>query len=33
VLVIYYIHRANGEFDTLKDAIVADATRAAGDGK
>jgi cation/acetate symporter len=29
-LVAYYIHRANGEFDALKDAIVADATRAAG---
>jgi uncharacterized membrane protein (DUF485 family) len=29
-LVACYIHRANGEFDTLKDAIVADATRAAG---
>ena len=33
VLVVFYIHRANGEFDALKDAIVADATRAAGDGK
>jgi uncharacterized membrane protein (DUF485 family) len=33
VLVNYYIYRANGEFDDLKDAIVADATRTAGDGK
>ncbi len=33
VLVVWYIRRANGEFDTLKDIIVADATRAAGDKK
>ena len=33
VVVVFYIHRANGEFDTLKDAIVADATRAAGEKK
>ncbi|MGE3772424.1 MAG: DUF485 domain-containing protein [Gammaproteobacteria bacterium] len=32
-LVVFYIRRANGEFDALKDAIVADATRAAGDKK
>lgn len=32
-LVGYYIRRANGEFDSLKDAIVADATRRAGDGQ
>ncbi|MGH8595459.1 MAG: DUF485 domain-containing protein, partial [Gammaproteobacteria bacterium] len=30
-LVGIYIHRANTEFDTLKDAIVADARRAAGE--
>ncbi|HMM75995.1 MAG TPA: DUF485 domain-containing protein [Gammaproteobacteria bacterium] len=30
VLVVFYIHRANGAFDSRKDAIVADATRAAG---
>lgn len=33
VLVAYYTYRANGEFDTLRDAIVADATRAAGNTK
>lgn len=31
VLVGVYIYRANNEFDTLKDAIVADARRAAGE--
>ena len=30
VLVGVYILRANGEFDTLKDVIVADAVRAVG---
>lgn len=30
-LVGLYIHRANNEFDNLKDAIVADARRAAGE--
>lgn len=29
-LVNYYVYRANGEFDALKDAIIADARRAAG---
>jgi uncharacterized membrane protein (DUF485 family) len=32
-VVVLYIHRANGEFDTLKDTIVADATRTAGEKK
>ena len=31
LLVGLYIYRANTEFDTLKDAIVADARRAAGE--
>lgn len=31
LLVGLYIRRANREFDTLKDAIVADARRAAGE--
>ena len=30
LLVLYYIHRANGEFEVLKDVIVADALRVAG---
>lgn len=33
VLVWIYVYRANNEFDTLKDAIVADARRAAGEAK
>ena len=31
-LVLYYIHRANGEFDVLKDAIVRAAVQNAGEG-
>ncbi len=30
-LVIYYISQANGELDALKDAVIADAVRAAGE--
>ncbi len=30
-LVVYYIRRANGEFDLLRESIVADARRAAGE--
>lgn len=30
LLVLYYIYRANGEFETLKEVVVADALRAVG---
>ena len=32
-LVLYYISQANGELDALKDAVIADAMRAAGEQK
>jgi uncharacterized membrane protein (DUF485 family) len=32
-LVVFYINKANGELDALKDAVIADAMRAAGDQK
>ena len=32
-LVVYYISRANGDLDALKDAVIADALRDAGEQK